>query len=237
VKQLSPDELRAASTRPKHPIPSAFWAITILLGVAAGIGLVLVNAARTSDTPAATPVLRAGPDTSWPAGQRQAPDFRLRDQNGQPISLSLYRGRPVIVTFIDPLCRNLCPVEAGVLGRVVKALPSAARPAIVAVSVNPEGDGRANLLKDIREWHVGATWRWAVGDPKQLEAVWHDYEIGVSVAKKTFAGVTVREVTHTEAAFLIDPAGYQRALYVFPFEAADVEQTVRRLESSSAPAA
>src|ERR1700679_2299094 len=144
LKQLFPHEVRDDSTRSKRAIPSAFWAVTILLGVAAGIGLVLVNAARKSDAGAATSALRAGPDTSWPAGQRQAPDFRLHDQNGQPISLSLYRGRPVIVTFIDPLCRNLCPIEAGILNNAAKALPASARPVIVAVSVNPAGDNRAN---------------------------------------------------------------------------------------------
>jgi cytochrome oxidase Cu insertion factor (SCO1/SenC/PrrC family) len=229
VKQHSHDEVRAASARPKRAIPSAFWAITILLGVGAGIGLVLLHADRTSDIASATPTLRAGPDTSWPAGQRRAPDFRLRDQNGQPISLSLYRGRPVIVTFIDPLCRNLCPIEAGILNNAAKALPASARPVIVAVSVNPAGDNRANLFKDIQKWHLGTTWRWAVGSQTQLEAVWHHYEIGVTATKETFAGVTVREINHTEAAFLIDPAGYQRALYVFPFEAVDVARTVRQL--------
>ena len=203
--------------------------MTILVGVAAGIGLVIINAAGKSDTEAAPPTLRAGPDTSWPAGQRQAPNFRLRDQNGQPISLTLFRGRPVIVTFIDPLCRNLCPVEAGILNNAARALPASARPMIVAVSVNPAGDNHANLLKDIQKWHLTTTWRWAVGSQEQLEAVWRHYEIGVTATKETFAGVTVHEITHTEAAFLIDPAGYQRALYVFPFEASDVARTLRQL--------
>jgi hypothetical protein len=44
----------------------------------------------------------AAPPVSWPAGRRRAPVFRLRDQLGRPVSLAGLRGRPVIVTFIDP---------------------------------------------------------------------------------------------------------------------------------------
>ncbi len=214
--------------------PSTFWAMTALLGVGAGIALVLLHIARPPGLAATAPIEPSGPDISWAAGTRRAPDFHLFGQNGQPISLSAFRGRPVIVTFLDPLCRNLCPVEAGILNNVEKALPSAERPAILAVSVDPWGDARAYLLEDVQKWHLSATWQWAVGSPRQLQAVWRRYEIGVTIAKKEFAGVMTREITHTEAAFLIDRAGYQRALYVFPFQAADVAQTVRQLEGARA---
>ena len=39
---------------------------------------------------------------------------------------------------------------------------------------------------------------------RQLAAVWKHYGIGVSVTTKTLAGVTVRNIVHTEAAYLID---------------------------------
>jgi cytochrome oxidase Cu insertion factor (SCO1/SenC/PrrC family) len=232
AKPHTPQRLEAApSRRPNRRVPSAFWAITILLGVGAGTGLALLHVGRESYVASAQPTALAGPEVSWAAERLRAPDFHLRDQSGGAISLSQFRGRPVILTFIDPLCRNLCPVEAGILDNVEKALPSSARPAIVAVSVDAWGDARANLLEDDQKWHLATAWRWAVGSLTQLEAVWRHYEIGVTVTKKEFAGITIREITHTEAAFLIDPAGYQRALYLFPFEAADVAQTVRGLEA------
>jgi protein SCO1/2 len=209
--------------------PSAFWAVMILLGVSAGIALAFVHVSHRSNIAAATVQVASGPDISWASGARRAPDFHLRDQNGRPVSLSRFRGHPVIVTFIDPLCRNLCPIEAGILNHAAKAVPRSDRPTIVAVSVNPPGDARANLLEDMKKWRLGGTWRWAVGSPKELAAVWKKYEIGVSATTRTFAGVSVREVNHTEAAFVVDSAGFQRALYVFPFAAADVARTVRRL--------
>jgi cytochrome oxidase Cu insertion factor (SCO1/SenC/PrrC family) len=224
-RQPARGSVAAPMRRQQHRTPSAFWAIMILLGVSAGIGLVLFHVARGSNIAGAV----AGPDMSWAAGSRRAPNFHLHDQNGRPVSLTRYRGHPVIVTFIDPLCRNLCPIEAGILNKAVKRLPSSDRPTIVAVSVNPSGDGRANLLEDMKKWRLSTTWRWAVGSPKELAAVWRHYEIGVSTTTQTFAGVRVREVNHTEASFVVDSAGFQRALYVFPFAAADIAATVRRL--------
>lgn len=171
----------------------------------------------------------AGPDVTWAMGKKLAPGFSLRNQDGGPISLRQFRGRAVIVTFIDPLCRNLCPLEAKVLGRMVAQMPAAQRPAIVAVSTNQWADARKNLLLDRSKWSLPSDWHWAVGSPQALARVWKDYAIGVSVATKTIAGVKVRRITHTEAAYLVDPSGYQRALFLYPFRASDVEHTLRSL--------
>ena len=43
------------------------------------------------------------------------------------------------------------------------------------------------------------------------------------------AGITVHEITHTEAAYVVDGSGYERALFVWPFTTADVEQSLRAL--------
>jgi cytochrome oxidase Cu insertion factor (SCO1/SenC/PrrC family) len=171
----------------------------------------------------------AGPPVTWPVGKKRAPGFSLRSQNGGPISLRQFRGRPVIVTFIDPLCRNLCPLEAKVLGRAVAQLPASKRPSILAVSTNQWADARKNLLLDESKWNLPSDWHWAVGTPAALARVWKAYAIGVSVATKTIAGIKVRRITHTEAAYVVDPRGYQRALYLYPFRALDVERTLRSL--------
>jgi cytochrome oxidase Cu insertion factor (SCO1/SenC/PrrC family) len=171
---------------------------------------------------------------TWAAGMRRAPDFRLVDQGGGPVSLSSFRGRPVIVTFIDPLCRNFCPLEAQQLNELVRRLPAAQRPAIVAVSVNVYGNARANLLQDVAKWRLVPEWRWAVGRTRQLATVWRRYRIGVLVTTKRVAGVTVHEISHTEAAYVIDRRGYERALFLWPFGAKDVRAALAKLSSSSA---
>jgi cytochrome oxidase Cu insertion factor (SCO1/SenC/PrrC family) len=200
------------------------WGAAALLGIGAGAALFALRSSNSTSTPTA-----AGPATTWAAGTRRAPAFRLADQSGAPVSLGGYRGRPVIVTFIDPLCRNYCPIEASRLDNVVRNLPAASRPAIVAVSVNVEGNARRYLVQDIRKWRLGSTWRWGVGRPATLASVWRKYGIGVLVTRKKIAGVAVDEVTHTEAAYVVDPNGFERALYLWPFTAADLRSTLLRL--------
>jgi cytochrome oxidase Cu insertion factor (SCO1/SenC/PrrC family) len=221
---------------PGSPAPSplvrlrwVLWGSVLLLGVAAGVA---IFALRPSSQPAAVPsgpIGTGGPDVSWAAGARRAPGFALTDQAGKPVSLAGFRGRPVIVTFIDPLCRNLCPLEAKVLNKVVHQLPAASRPAILAVSTNVYGNARVNLVQDVHKWKLVPQWRWAVGGGAQLASVWKHYQVQVLVTTRKIAGVTVHEIAHTEAAFLVDSAGYQRALYLYPFRAQDVERTLRTL--------
>jgi cytochrome oxidase Cu insertion factor (SCO1/SenC/PrrC family) len=203
--------------------------------VAALVGALIALQHRSSASPRVTMAdAPTAASATWAAGMRRAPDFRLVDQGGGPVSLSSFRGRPVIVTFIDPLCRNFCPLEAQQLNELVRRLPAAQRPAIVAVSVNVYGNARANLLQDVAKWRLVPEWRWAVGRTRQLATVWRRYRIGVLVTTKRVAGVTVHEISHTEAAYVIDRRGYERALFLWPFGAKDVRAALAKLSSSSA---
>jgi cytochrome oxidase Cu insertion factor (SCO1/SenC/PrrC family) len=200
-----------------------------VIGVVAGV---LIGVLRSSSHPAPMPLEPAAPtgaEATWAAGAKVAPDFRLTDQSGEPVSLARFRGRPVLLTFIDPLCRNLCPIEAKALERVESQFPAAHRPQIVAVSVNQWGNAHRNLMLDMSKWKLTSNWHWAVGPTPVLRKAWADYAIGVQDAPKTIAGVTVHNITHTEATYLIDAHGYQRALFLYPFKASDVTDTVRRL--------
>ncbi len=204
-----------------------FLSAVAVVGVAVGVLIVhLRGPERASATqPPAPPVV------SWAAGTRRAPGLSLRDQDGKPVSMTAFRNRPVIVTFLDPLCRSLCPVEAKILGVVESSLPSSERPVILAVSVNQWGNRRTTLRADMRKWHVGENWHWAVGPAVALRQTWAAYEIAVVDAPKTIQGVTVHNISHTEAAYLVDGRGYERALYVYPFLASDLEETLRQLAS------
>jgi cytochrome oxidase Cu insertion factor (SCO1/SenC/PrrC family) len=169
------------------------------------------------------------PGAVWAAGAQRAPDFRLADQDGKQFSLASLRGRNVIITFIDPLCRNYCPIEAQRLNDAVRSLPAGSRPAIVAVSVNVAGNARRYLMQDARKWQLVPQWRWGVGGEAQLAPVWHRYHVAVLVTTKKIAGVTVRNVAHTEGAYVIDAAGYERALFLWPYRADGVARVLRSL--------
>lgn len=211
-----------------------FWVAVAALAVL-GIVLVLLLQTRRSSPPVSAAAGSVGtenaepPVATWRAGVRPAPGFQLVDQSGRRVSLAAYRGRPVVVTFIDPLCRNFCPLEAKQLNEMVRSLPAGSRPAILAVSVNVYGDGRANLLQDVSKWNLVPQWRWAIGNGAQLAQVWRRYQIGVLVSTKKIAGVTVHEITHTEGAYVVDRRGDERALFLWPFRSRDVLTVLRQL--------
>jgi hypothetical protein len=45
--------------------------------------------------------------------------------------------------------------------------------------------------------------------------------------------VTAHEISHTEAAYLIDGRGYERALFLWPFRSDDVRAAVAKLSSAA----
>jgi cytochrome oxidase Cu insertion factor (SCO1/SenC/PrrC family) len=203
------------------------WAV-LSAAVAAGaaVGVLVAALSSRSSRPA---VAATAANVTWRAGTRPAPELQLSDQAGRRLTLRALRGRVVIVSFIDPVCRNLCPLEAKVLTEAVRAAPGPT-PALVAVSVNPPADTAANFRADARVWRLPTEWRWGLGTPRALARVWRAYHIGVAVQTKRLAGVTVRNVVHTEAAYVIDARGFERALFLYPFRAVDVEVEIKRLQ-------
>jgi protein SCO1/2 len=201
------------------------WAGAALLGI--GIALVIARVTTSSGTSSPPDVTQ-----TWPEGARRAPAFALHDEHGRPLTLASLRGRAAIVTFIDPLCRDFCPREASVLSEASTALGENA-PAIVSVSVNPWADTARNFRADAAHWQLAPGWRWGVGSYATLAKVWKDYAVGVQVTNKTIAGVRVRNIVHTGAAYLIDKNGDERALFLYPFTTAQVVTAARNMLSGT----
>jgi cytochrome oxidase Cu insertion factor (SCO1/SenC/PrrC family) len=230
-----------AQRRERREVPRSFrlprelrWAIpalAVLCGAAVAVPVLAAGRSRsTRATTAYSPVsLVSPPASTWGAGDRRAPDFSLRDQDGRPVSPAANRGRPVIVTFIDPLCRNFCPLEAQVLNQVERQMPAADRPVILSVSVDVYANARRYLLQDDREWRLAPEWRWAIGRPADLAAVWNNYRIAVKVTTWRINGTVTYRINHTEAAYVLDATGHERALFVWPFNPQDVEHVLRQL--------
>ena len=219
------------SSRLPRQLRWAIPALAVLCGAAVAVPVLAAGrSGRTRATTAYSPVsLVSPPASTWGAGDRRAPDFSLRDQDGRPVSVAANRGRPVIVTFIDPLCRNFCPLEAQVLNQVERQMPAADRPVILSVSVDVYANARRYLLQDDREWRLVSEWRWAIGRPADLAAVWNNYRIAVKVTTWRINGTVTYRINHTEAAYVLDATGHERALFVWPFNPQDVEHVLRHL--------
>ena len=218
--------IAAESRRPgaAHRFRWAIWVGAALAGLGIAAVVALVASSRSSSPAASSSA------ATFAAGERPAPAFSLVDQHGTPFSLASYHGRPVIVTFIDPLCRDFCPREASVLSEASAALGKDA-PAIVSVSVYPWADTPANFRADAAHWRLAPGWRWGVGSYGKLADVWKRYAVAVQVTDKKIAGVKVRNIVHTGAAYLIDAKGNERALFLYPFTTGQVVSATRDMLS------
>lgn len=146
----------------------------------------------------------------WPAGLRSAPAFALRDQAGKRLSLDSLRGRPVILAFLDSRCHQQCPLEGRALAAAFRTVPKSERPVVVAVSVNPWADTPGSAQRAIRRFGLAPfEWRWLLGSKAALEPVWRKY--GIEVRR------TSGDIEHTDAIYLIDAKGFERAGIVYPF--------------------
>lgn len=178
-----------------------------IVGVALGLGLHGLSGGGSSG---AQPTAALRGQAVWREGLRRAPGFRLRDSRGRSFSLASVRGRPAIVTFMDSRCHQECPLEGRALAAAFRAVPAAERPLVVAVSVDPWEDTPASARRAMRRFGLaGFRWRWLLGSEAELARVWHRYRIFVRRRRG--------EVEHTDALYLIDARGFERAGMVYPF--------------------
>ncbi|HET6876165.1 MAG TPA: redoxin domain-containing protein [Jatrophihabitans sp.] len=112
-------------------------------------------------------------------GGRAAPGFTLIDQFGRRTTLSDLRGRPVLLTFVDSRCTDVCSLTAELLQRTVGLLgkpPGQVR--LLAVNANP----RHFTVADVHSWSVQHgmlhRWRYVTGQPAQLRDIWASYGVG-----------------------------------------------------------
>src|SRR4051812_19000171 len=103
------------------------------------------------------------------------PAFRLRDQDGKPVTPDLHTGKPAVYAFIYSHCEDFCPIEVqqirGALDQLGHDVP------VIGISVDPAHDtprsARAFLIKQ----HMTGRMRFALGTRAQLRPVWRAFGI------------------------------------------------------------
>jgi protein SCO1 len=138
----------------------------------------------------------------------EAPDFQLTNQQGSLIRLSDFRGKVVVLTFMDSKCTDTCPITAVHFREVYKKLNKneAGQVVFLGVNVNTEAGEVPDVLESTRAWHLDEipSWHFLTGDQEMLEPIWKDY--GVS-AVHSHEG---NSIMHTPGTFLIDKLGQKR---------------------------
>jgi protein SCO1 len=87
-------------------------------------GAVVERAAPAARAPGTVPSLdeREALRAAEAAIGRTVPDLVLRDRRGQPVRLSDYRGKPLLVSFIYTGCFQVCPTQTRSLYEAVQGL-------------------------------------------------------------------------------------------------------------------
>lgn len=106
----------------------------------------------------------------------KAPDFNLVDQNGQPMRLTQFKGKAVILTFIYTRCPlpDFCPLMsknfASLQERLAKDLDG--RFQLVSVSIDPNFD-TPEILKSyaLRYQAENKHWTFATGELEDIQEV------------------------------------------------------------------
>ncbi|MBA2660711.1 MAG: SCO family protein [Bradymonadaceae bacterium] len=132
------------------------------------------------------------------------PAFSLVNQDGEVVTLDALRGKVVILTGVYATCFGSCPLIMTKLKEATAQLAPEARDklAIVAITLDPEGDDRLRLESMAQRHGVGAPlYNFVGGEPAVVNSVLDKLSISRIPNKET------GEIDHSNLYVLIDAEG------------------------------
>jgi cytochrome oxidase Cu insertion factor (SCO1/SenC/PrrC family) len=156
-----------------------------------------------------------------------APDIKLVNQFGQPMSLSQFRGRVVILAFSDSECTTVCPLTTQSMVLAKELLGKAGESVqLLGVDANPDATKVSDVMAYSRAHAMVNQWDFLTGSSAQLKAVWKAYDIEVQIE----AG----QIDHTPALYVINQQGVLEKLYLTTMAYSSVTQSAQVLASEVA---
>ena len=155
-------------------------------------------------------------------GSQPAPDITLVNQFGQPMSLSQFRGKVVMLSFEDSECTTVCPLTTASMLEAKQLLGAAGNQVqLLGVDANPTATSVADVLAYSRVHGMVNQWDFLTGSSAQLKAVWNAYHIAVQIEQG--------QIDHTPALFVIDQRGREQKLYLTQMAYSSVAQSAQVL--------
>jgi cytochrome oxidase Cu insertion factor (SCO1/SenC/PrrC family) len=153
-------------------------------------------------------------------GGARAPDIRLQNQFGQRMALSQFRGKAVVLAFVDSECTNVCPLTTVSMVAAKELLGAAgSRVQLLGVDANPHATSVADVMAYSRAHAMVNQWDFLTGTLPQLQATWRAYHIAVQIEQGA--------IDHTPALFVIDPQGRERTVYLTQMNYASITQAAQ----------
>jgi cytochrome oxidase Cu insertion factor (SCO1/SenC/PrrC family) len=193
------------------------WAIAaaVVVIVASAAGVIAVRqhqpavlaGQRPSGIPASIPDGTVSLMGLSPVPASAAPGFKLTDQDGRTLPLSRFRGKVVVLEFMDPHCTDICPLVSQEFIDAYHDLGRAAGGVVfAAVNVNQYHDRVQDVLAYSREHQLITIpdWHFFTGPAPALQAVWRGYGVAVQAPRPD------ADVVHTSIIYFIGPGGTER---------------------------
>ena len=150
-------------------------------------------------------------------------DFTLDGSTGESISLSDFRGKPVLIYFGYTFCPDVCPTTLNDLTDTMDALGKKADDVqVIMVSVDPERDTPEQLATYLRYFDprfIGMT-----GTKDDIDAAATQFGVFYEAHEGTAA--TGYLVDHTSTVALVDEDGYLREIFSFDTPGEDIAADV-----------
>jgi cytochrome oxidase Cu insertion factor (SCO1/SenC/PrrC family)/thiol-disulfide isomerase/thioredoxin len=187
-------------------LPAALLAIVV-----AALVINHSNSESVSSASAAALALNPHIDPGTPVNSSErAPNFTLTSQTGRRISLSQYRGKVVLLAFVDAECQTICPLTTQAMLDAKAALGSAgSRVQLLGVNANWKSTQVEDVLTYTQLHGLTGRWQFLTGTERQLQRVWKHY----GVDEKAFVAKNDNEIDHVAAMYLIDPQGRRREVF------------------------
>jgi cytochrome oxidase Cu insertion factor (SCO1/SenC/PrrC family) len=151
-----------------------------------------------------------------------APDFTLTNQFGQPMSLSQFRGKVVLLGFEDSECTTVCPLttQSMVLAKQLLGKPGN-DVQLLGVDANPQAISVADVMSYSRTHGMVNQWDFLTGSLAQLRQTWRAYHIAVQIESG--------QIDHTPALFVISRQGRLQKIYLTQMAYSSVTQSAQVL--------
>jgi protein SCO1/2 len=153
-----------------------------------------------------------------------ATNFTLTSHDGQPVSLSDFKGQVVLLYFGYTTCPDVCPTTLAELHATLQVLGNRAKDVqVMMVTVDPERDTVPVMADYVT--HFDARFIGLTGTPDQIAQIATSYGVAYSrhVGPSAIGGYLV---DHTATVTAIDRQGHVRVIFPFNTPAADIAADV-----------
>jgi protein SCO1/2 len=206
----------------KRPDLRVLLSLLVLVLLGGGVALLAVGSSGSGKKPSA-----AKQEKFQAAGMLNpvaaAPPLALRSYLGQPVNISSYKGKVVLVTFLYTHCPDVCPLITSNLRVAQNLMPASVRSKleIIAVSVDPRGDTSKAVASFLARRRMTGRMQYLIGSARELGPVWQAWGVG-----SEHDAAQPQLINHSGLIYGITPSGKRMTIYASNFQPSEIAHDV-----------